>query len=96
MKERFLGDKNGFSGHLETVPGEEYTFMDCPFCGGNEQEVWNTHSPHYSVRCLICGAECPSDDDVHDGSAIMNMADVKKIHLEALESAIINWNKRSS
>lgn len=96
MKEKFYGDKNGYSGKLQAIPGEDYTVLDCPFCGGNELEIWNTHTPHYSVRCLCCGAECPSDEDVHGGGNIMNIRSAKILHLKALESAVNNWNKRSS
>lgn len=95
MKEDFYGnEKCGFHGSIEIVPGKDFTLLNCPFCGDSNVEVWNIHSPYYTVRCLMCGAECPSDDDVHDGNLIKNLDMAKKIHLKALKSAIANWNKR--
>jgi hypothetical protein len=29
--------------------------LPCPFCGSRELEMFNTHTPSFSVECLGCG-----------------------------------------
>lgn len=31
--------------------------LPCPFCGGDDLQLGNTHTPKFSVECLSCNAE---------------------------------------
>lgn len=88
-------DKDGYSGKITAIPGKDVTIFECPFCGSTEVEIWNTHSPSYSVRCLNCGAEVPSDDDICPGGLIKNKEEAIMLHEKAVRSAVENWNKRA-
>lgn len=95
MEKKFYGNKiQGYSGKIIAVPGEDVTVLSCPFCGNREIEIWNTHSPNYSVSCETCRAEVPSDDDINDGKPIKSRSLAIETHEKALRSAVSNWNKR--
>ncbi|WP_131931159.1 hypothetical protein [Burkholderia sp. SRS-25] len=35
--------------------------LPCPFCGGTDPEIWNTHTPSFSVQCIVCDAEATGE-----------------------------------
>lgn len=35
--------------------------LPCPFCAGTDLEIFNTHTPSFSVRCNDCDAEASGD-----------------------------------
>ncbi|WP_196491458.1 Lar family restriction alleviation protein [Burkholderia diffusa] len=44
---------NQADAHMELLP--------CPFCGSSDPEIWNTHTPSFSVQCIACDAEATGD-----------------------------------
>ena len=63
----------------------------CPFCGGFEYELLNTHTPSYMIECP-CGAEMHGEyfDPGHTG------AHAFAAHKKAKASTIARWNRRQS
>ncbi|KGB98081.1 GP46 domain protein [Burkholderia multivorans] len=35
--------------------------LPCPFCGGTDPEIWNTHTPSFTVQCTVCDAEATGE-----------------------------------
>lgn len=62
----------------------------CPFCGGTEQELCNTHMPYYWIACA-CGAEVSGKSYGTSG----RVAPTEKHHRQAATSAIRRWNTRA-
>jgi hypothetical protein len=58
----------------------------CHFCGSKELELWNTHSPHYTIECE-CGAQI-NDDFPTDRK------ESDKGHLDSAKRVIEKWNTR--
>lgn len=66
--------------------------MPCPFCGGWDMELQNTHTACYWISCS-CGVE------VHGkafGSSIPSPSLTRRHHVLAKKSAIDVWNRRSA
>lgn len=65
----------------------------CPFCGSTELEVWNTHTPVYTVECA-CGASmrgaCAEDGKIRSKKRLIDL------HFDAISLAVEAWNKRAS
>lgn len=82
----------------------------CPFCGGDDLEIINTHTASFWVECVDCNARVPGgyvkgprrDDRFHydacpDGSRFDATYD--ELHPEyqkAFRSAVLAWNTRAS
>ncbi|RRW89168.1 Lar family restriction alleviation protein [Pandoraea apista] len=82
----------------------------CPFCGGDDLEIINTHTASFWVECVDCNARVPGgyvkgprrDDRFHyeacpDGSRFEATYD--ELHPEyqkAFRSAVLAWNTRAS
>lgn len=66
--------------------------LPCPFCGGNQMVLENTHSPSYWIECP-CGAEMhgPSVKWKTEGGR-NSMANHKK----AKQMTIDAWNQRAA
>lgn len=85
----------GWSGHLESTPESVLAFLkDCPFCGGRNLELTNTHTPSYSVECLDCEAEKPCTNPERGKGHPKRMQRALECHLLGIESAIAEWNRR--
>ena len=68
----------------------------CPFCGSDDLEVWNTHTPSYVVECHGCEAQAhgksfkyttKQHDDFHSKP-------LPPPYVKARASAISAWNRR--
>lgn len=70
-----------------------HALRGCPFCGGTDVEICNTHSPAYWIECLECGAECPGDTD--DEASCATELEALNTHNRALLSAVERWNTRA-
>lgn len=77
--------------HGEYEPDTDPPLAPCPFCGGRDVDVVNTHTPCYWVECRNCGAEkhCP-------GQELRGKSDaaIRKAHTAAFIAAIESWNCR--
>lgn len=90
MKLEFHSKTNHLSAHGESTDEE---LKPCPFCGGENILVENTHTPSYRARCDECGAEGPEE------AAYCNRpAPTRKIgedlHRRAFKAAVEAWNFR--
>ena len=72
--------------NLELEASDEV--LPCPFCGGTDLELCNTHTASYWIECP-CGAE------VRGGgfSPKRGYAQMKH-HLKAKAAALAAWNRR--
>ena len=70
--------------------------LPCPFCGSDDLEVWNTHTPSYVVECHGCEAQAhgksfkyttKQHDDFHSKP-------LPPPYVKARASAISAWNRR--
>ena len=88
--EIFGNDKDGYSGHGQSDESTE--LRACPFCGSENVEIVNTHTPYYWGQCIDCECEGPKSrsPDRHARSK----RGVKNQHEEAFKKAVINWNSR--
>lgn len=82
----------------------------CPFCGGDDLEIINTHTPSFWVECVDCNARVPGgyvkgprrDDRFHyeacpDGSKFEATYDeLYPEYQKAFRSAVLAWNTRAS
>jgi Lar family restriction alleviation protein len=75
--------------NLQLEPTDK--LLPCPFCGGTEMVLENTHSPSYWIECP-CGAEMHAGGVKWKTEAGKNsMANHKK----AKQMTIDAWNKRT-
>lgn len=58
----------------------------CPFCGGQNLELLNTHTPYYWIEC-VCGAQL-NDDFPADRK------ETDKGHIASAKRVIEKWNTR--
>lgn len=58
------------------------TLLPCPFCGAEDLELVNTHTPSYWVECETCRAEAHGDS--------------LQTHTAAIRSAVDAWNRRAT
>ncbi|MBS1722627.1 MAG: Lar family restriction alleviation protein [Armatimonadetes bacterium] len=85
-------EHGGFSGGLAYDEAEHGNLLPCPFCGSDELEVCNTHTPYYWVACE-CSAEIHGDYDP-DRYRLDTEDEFRRVHETALQSAVDMWNKR--
>jgi len=92
LQSPFLGDnKQGWScGQFRKTDDDK--LKPCPFCGGTNLEMVNTHTAAYWVQCETCGAEC--GDPTPYGSRLMTKAFAMKIHRASFRRAAKAWNTR--
>lgn len=68
--------------------------LPCPFCGSDDIELANTHTPSYWVECLECSAEVHGQyfeeafNFDPDGGHLLS-------HEKAKASALKAWNRRA-
>lgn len=67
----------------------------CPFCGGRDLEVCNTHTAIYWVKCEPCDLE-KTGEYVDSAERAQTEAQVIAAHQEAFQSAVDGWNKRAN
>jgi uncharacterized Zn finger protein len=67
----------------------------CPFCGGEDLEVCNTHTAKYWVKCEPCGLE-KAGEYVESAEQAQTEEQVISAHQEAFQSAVDGWNKRAN
>jgi hypothetical protein len=82
----------GFSGSIVYVETEHGRLLPCPFCGSDDLEVCNTHTPSYWIACKSCDAEASGevapDYDRH------HLAPYLAAHWFGLLTAVKWWNTR--
>lgn len=67
--------------------------LTCPYCGGDEVELCNTHTPFYRVTCA-CGASVPGRNPADSGTTIKDFRTFERIHSAGIADAIRRWNRR--
>lgn len=68
------------------------TVLPCPFCGGSDIELCNTHTASYWLECA-CGAS------IHGRGAGSNMPSdelTMRHHRTAARDALRRWNTRAT
>lgn len=65
----------------------------CPFCGGVNIEVSNSHTPSYRGECQECGAQGPSNE-YPKREAQKSRSGVRRQHQRAFARALELWNLR--
>ena len=77
----------------ETKSGTTHFHLDgkdqvrpCPFCGGTEVALLNTHTASYWIECEGCGVEVRGK--ASGGSSV-------SAHRKAAKSTLAAWNTRS-
>lgn len=74
---------------METIHltlNENDKLKPCPFCGGEDLELQNTHTASYWIECLSCGCELHGEAFSPD--------DDFQAHHAAKDSAIEAWQRR--
>lgn len=93
------GEKTGrWFVHGQYEPGVDTPMAPCPFCGGVDLVLENTHAPMYAVECRGCGAVGPSFGingvyEVQDAEMARNKAE--PVHRKAFREALVAWNARA-
>ena len=82
--ENYPSGRGIISAHHQS--GIDPPLLPCPFCGGDDLEVGNTHTPSYTVECVSCGAQ--------GGDCKSGKGRSKAAHRGAFLSAIRAWNTR--
>lgn len=85
-------EHGGWSGTLAYDPAVHEEVAPCPFCGSEEVEINNTHTPYYWLECQGCNARM--DADSFDFGRMTTEREWKDAHTESMRSAIANWNAR--
>lgn len=67
----------------------------CPFCGGEELEVCNTHTASYWVRCEACNID-KGGEYAEEAESAQTEAQIVAAHQKAFHSAVNGWNKRAN
>lgn len=65
----------------------------CPFCGGEDLRLENTHSAMYWVLCVSCNTQ-KFDDEIEDAGKAQSEAELIQAHEEAMRMAAEGWNQR--
>lgn len=71
-----------------------HTLKACPFCGGDDLAVCNTHTATYWVQCNACHAQ-KDGEDIESADDAQTKAELVVAHYEAFLSAVLGWNKRA-
>lgn len=66
--------------------------LPCPFCGGSNLELSNTHTACYSVECNDCGAQITGENLT--GNYASEKIPLTR-HIKAKSSALLAWNRRA-
>jgi hypothetical protein len=74
--------------HLIYEPGVDPELLPCPFCGGVDLEIQNTHTPSYWIECHGCEATAHGE---YGGDR-----KTRANHRRAFLSAVRAWNRRTS
>lgn len=90
----FGSHKTHWSGHGEYEPGVDPLLEACPFCGGNEIDLTNTHTPYYQAQCTSCDAAGPQCGPPRGVPRRASRAVVEGLHRKFFTEAIQAWNKR--
>ena len=94
--ELYGGPKHGgWSAHGEHQQGLDTPLRPCPFCGSEDLELSNTHTPYYAARCNECGTEGPTPRMGDAWNRRMGRAATERLHREAFQAAVRAWNKRA-
>jgi Lar family restriction alleviation protein len=87
-------DRSDASGITNLQLTREDNVLPCPFCGGTDIELRNTHTASYWMACMDCGAEH------HGGQGYgLNFQSHKvplRCHKLAKASTLKAWNRRPS
>lgn len=95
MKIEIYGDsRHGYHGSGESTPEDIARLLPCPFCGGRDLSIVNTHSPAYWVTCVTCNAEKHCDNKIRRADQ-RTKASAFAAHEAAAERAIAGWNTRA-
>lgn len=85
-----------YSAHGSYQPEADPELSACPFCGSENIEVMNTHTPYYTATCADCGVEGPTGEpNRYDGNQIRSRAKLLRVHQEAFDAAVRGWNQRA-
>lgn len=91
---------------IGSIPIQKSTLLPCPFCGGTDLIVGNTHTPSFSVDCQECEAqvhgeyfESKEPAYVHYDSDPVSQnthtpETLPPAYKKAYDSAIQKWNTR--
>ncbi len=71
--------------NFELADFPDIKLKPCPFCGSEELELINTHTPYYWIECVSCCCELTCSGDYAN-----TVADHKKAAL----NVIGKWNRR--
>lgn len=86
--------QQGFSAHYdETKTKEDAKLKGCPFCGSENVEIGNTHTPAYFVQCVDCNAETHATYTY--GKALKTRKQCQREHQRSFMSAVDAWNTRA-
>lgn len=97
MKLQIFGDEEfGFSAHGEHEEIIDPALKPCPFCGGLEIKVENTHTPYYWAECETCWTEGPRTHIAEGSELVRPRSAVAAQHVEAFQAAIDAWNQRTT
>ena len=69
------------------------SLLNCPFCN-SIAFLNNTYTAHYWVECKSCHCEVPANNRIASETFADN--DDIDAHIESINSAVANWNKRHS
>jgi len=72
---------------------ERNQLTQCPFCGGDDIELENTHTPSYWMECQ--NPDCQAQVHGAYGSQLEGKISEMKRHRYSAESALLRWNTRS-
>jgi len=72
--------------NLKLTSRERKSLPPCPFCGGRELSLENTHTACYHVHCDSCGAEAGGD--------YVYLPNLRRAHALAKRRAIAAWRRR--
>jgi predicted RNA-binding Zn-ribbon protein involved in translation (DUF1610 family) len=93
VKLEIYGNKP-YSAHGQYEPGVDPVIRHCPFCGSNDVDCFNSHTPSYNVDCNECGAQGPRVS--YSGNwKRWSKATTEAHHRKLFEGAIEQWNSRS-
>lgn len=101
VKAKFLkdlemfGEKGSFSAsYKDDGKHSGQTLAACPFCGGDDLSVCNTHTTTYWVQCNACDVQ-KDGEDIDTSDAEKTGAEMTDDHYKAFLSAVLGWNKRA-